>query len=54
MKTSIKDATQKAVSKRRAWIFDQYHNKDKTQEQIANYLGLTRQRVQQILKEKLK
>lgn len=48
MKNAVKEATQKALQKRAAWIVKQ-HKGGKTQEEIANYLGMTRQRVQQIL-----
>ena len=35
--------------KRLEWIKDQYLVKDKTQQQIANVLGITRQRVNKII-----
>lgn len=50
MKNNIKEAASKAHAKRAAWIVDQYVRKDRTMEQIANVLDLTRQRVSQILK----
>jgi len=48
MKNAVKDATQKALQKRATWVLKQ-HNSGKTQEEIASLLGMTRQRVQQIL-----
>lgn len=37
------------AKKRLEWIKDQYLVKDKTQQQIANVLGITRQRVNKII-----
>ena len=48
MKNAVKEATQKALQKRADWILKQ-HKAGKKQHEIANLLGMTRQRVQQIL-----
>lgn len=50
MKNNIKEAASKAHAKRAAWIVNQYTAKKKTMEQIAGVLGVTRQRISQILK----
>lgn len=48
MKGQFKEAIDKARAKQTAWIKAQYA-KGLTQQQIAEKIGLTRQRVQQIL-----
>jgi DNA-binding transcriptional regulator LsrR (DeoR family) len=50
MKDTIKDATQKALEKRVAWIKKQL-GKGRSYSELASDLGITRQRVHQICKE---
>lgn len=51
MKGHLTDHMNKARNKRLAVIRDLYLNKNKTQQEIANFLGLTRQRVGKILQD---
>jgi len=51
MKGHLTDHMNKARDKRLSAIRDLYLNKGKTQQEIANFLGITRQRVGKILQD---
>lgn len=51
MKDAIKIAANKAKAKRDAWVLSQYANKKRSPTDIAKELGVSRQRVHQIIKE---